>query len=331
MIMYNFEIYKSQPIVVFGAGSIGERHIRNLWQLGFRNIAVFRQRNLPFRDIADAKVTVIKTWEEVDKLKPIAAIITSPTSFHTTQTIECVKRNIHVLVEKPLSNTTEDFQELKNTIENRQVFVYVGYMMRFHPLVIKAKQIIDSKEYGDVISLQSKWAEYLPDWHPWEDYRTSYAAQKNLGGGVALTLSHEIDLCNFLSNSKVKTSYIQKNSKSKLEIDVESGADILIKYENDSTSNIHLNFYEKCKERFLRIVLDDASLIFDYFNSTLTIKTNFQDDIVFTEKDFDRNDMFVEQTKYFFSKLDSFTSEESLLQVDNSEQIIKICNNGIQS
>ncbi len=329
--MSNFDKFKTEPIVVFGAGSIGERHIRNLWQLGFRNITIFRQRNLPFRDIADAKVTVIKTWEQVDKLKPIAAIITSPTSFHTSQTIECVKRNIHVLVEKPLSNTTEDFQELKNIIENRSAFVYVGYMMRFHPLIAKAKQIIDSKEYGDVISMQSKWAEYLPDWHPWEDYRTSYAAQKRLGGGVALTLSHEIDVCNFLANSKVRTSFIQKNYKSKLEIDVESGADILIKYENESTSNIHLNFYEKCKERFLRIVLDDASLIFDYFNSTLTIKTNFQDDIVLTENDFDRNDMFVEQTKYFFSKLDCFTFEESLQQIENSEQIIKICNNGIQS
>ena len=114
-----------------------------------------------------------------------------------------------------------------------------------------------------------------------------------------------------------------------MEIDVESGADILIKYENDTTSNIHLNFYEKCKERFLRIVLDDASLIFDYFNSILTIKTNYQEDIVFTEKNFDRNNMFLDQTKYFFSKLDHFTLEESLQQVENSEQIIKICNNGI--
>jgi len=327
--MFNFDKFLNQPIVVFGAGSIGERHIRNLWQLGFRNIAVFRQRNLPFRDIADAKVTIIKTWDEVEKIKPIAAIITSPTSFHMAQAIECINRNIHILVEKPLSNTTENFEILKTAIRINPVFVYVGYMMRFHPLILKAKQIVESQLYGDLISIQSKWAEYLPDWHPWEDYRTSYAAQKSLGGGVALTLSHEIDLCNNLSNSEVRSSFIQKNYKSKLEIDVESGADILIKYENDTTSNIHLNFYEKCKERFLRIVLDDASLIFDYFNSTLTIKTNFQEDIVFTEKNFDRNDMFLEQTKYFFSKLNHFTLEESLQQVENSEQIIKICNNGI--
>ena len=329
--MSNFEKYKSQPVVVFGAGSIGERHIRNLWQLGFRNIVVFRQRNLPFRDIADAKVSVIRTWEEVDRIKPIAAIITSPTSFHTAQTIECIRRNIHVLVEKPLSHTTEDFEALKNTISTHSVFVYVGYMMRFHPLILKAKQIIQSKKYGDLISLQSKWAEYLPDWHPWEDYKTSYAAKKELGGGVALTLSHEIDLCNFLAYSNIKTSCIQKNFKSKLEIDVESGADILIKYENEITSNIHLNFYEKCKERFLRIVLDDASIIFDYFNSTLTIKTNYQEDIIYCEKDFDRNKLFIEQTKFFFSKLDQFTKEESIQQVENSELIINICNNGIQS
>ncbi|MBP1637947.1 MAG: Gfo/Idh/MocA family oxidoreductase [Bacteroidetes bacterium] len=327
--MFSSEKFANLPIVVFGAGSIGERHIRNLWQLGFKNIVVFRQRNLPFRDIADAKVATIRTWEEVAKIKPFAAIIASPTSLHLEQSIKCINLKINILVEKPLSNTIENFDLLKNAVNNNQVFVYVGYMMRFHPLIQKLKQIIESHQYGDIISLQSKWAEYLPDWHPWEDYRTSYAAKKNLGGGVALTLSHEIDLCNYLANSNIKATFIQKSYKSKLEVDVESGADILIKYENDSTSNIHLNFYEKSKERFLRIVFDDASIIFDYFNSTLTIKTNYQEDIVITEKNFDRNDMFLEQTKYFFSKLNHFTLEESLQQVENSEQIIKICSNGI--
>ena len=77
-------------------------------------------------------------------------------------------------------------------------------MMRFHPLICDLKEIISNEYYGKLISIQSKWAEFLPDWHPWEDYRISYASNKKMGGGVALTLSHDIDLAFFLTSSKLQ-------------------------------------------------------------------------------------------------------------------------------
>ncbi|MEI2709772.1 MAG: hypothetical protein V9E96_12270 [Chitinophagaceae bacterium] len=54
------------------------------------------------------------------------------------------------------------------------------------------------------MNIQTFWGEYLPAWHPWEDYRTSYAAQKENGGGAALTLSHDIDVVNWIANSAVQ-------------------------------------------------------------------------------------------------------------------------------
>ena len=325
--MYNFDIFLDSPIVVFGGGSIGERHIRNLWGLGFHKIFVYRQRNLPFRNVKGVKLIVIKTWEEIEIIKPIAAIICSPSSFHLSQTIKCARLGIHVLVEKPLSHTTEGFGELRKVIEENKIFVYVGYMMRFHPLIIEINRIIKSNKFGNVISIQSKWAEYLPDWHPWEDYRETYAAKKNLGGGVALTLSHDIDLVNYLAGSNIDKYFLLKNYKSKLELDVESGIDLLIKYNNKTTANIHLNYYEKCKERFLKLVFDNASLVFEFYNNSLTIKVKGQEDKTIKLDKFDRNDLFIEQSKYFFSRLNSYSFEETLKQVNDSEKIIKICNN----
>lgn len=319
--------FKCKPIVVFGAGSIGERHIRNLWYLGYHNIYVFRQRNLPFRDIADAKVTVIDNWEKVIEINPIAAVITSPTSQHIGQAIKCVELGIHVLVEKPLSDEINSLLDLENVLATKNVFVYVGYMNRFHPHISKIKSIIESKEYGNLISLHSKWAEYLPDWHPWEDYRESYAARKELGGGVALTLSHDIDMASYLANDEIVQFFSQKNYKSNLEINVEAGADFLIKYYNGVTVNIHLNFYEKIKERFLKLVFDNASIQFEFYTSTLTIKTPSSNKEVVLEN-FDRNDLFIEQTKYFFNKINSgFTLKESLKLINESRLIIKMCSN----
>jgi predicted dehydrogenase len=319
--------FQTKPIVVFGAGSIGERYIRILWFLGFNNIFVFRQRNLPFRDIGVAKVTVIKTWEEVVELKPFVGVITSPTSQHISHAIKCVTLGIHVLVEKPLSNEIISLNELFNLVNEKKVYVYVGYMNRFHPHISKIKTLIGTKEYGKLLSIQSKWAEYLPDWHPWEDYRESYAARKELGGGVALTLSHDIDMSNYLVNSEVVKYFSQKNYISNLEINVEAGADFLIKYQNGITANIHLNFYERVKERFLKLIFDDATIQFDFYSSTLKIKTpdGSKEDVLVN---FDRNDLFIEQTKYFINKvINGFDIDESLKNINESRQVIKICNN----
>lgn len=322
--MYTFD----RPIVVLGAGSIGERHIRNLWHLGYRNLYVYRLRNLPFRDIGNAQVTVLLTWEEVVALQPYACIVTSPTSLHLEQALRSVEIGAHVLVEKPLAATVDGLDLLAGALGRHKVWLYVGYMMRFHPLLVRIKNMIQSEEYGRLISLQSKWGEYLPDWHPWEDYRTSYAARKELGGGVALTLSHDIDVANWLNESAVSQYFIQKSTHSSLEVDVESGADVLLKYENGVTANIHLNFYEKHKERYLRLVFDDASVHFDFFSSTLTIFSGNERHEEVLEN-FDRNDLFVAQTQYFFEKINHFTTEESVRQVQDSSVIIQICNSGI--
>jgi predicted dehydrogenase len=318
--------FYNKPIIVFGAGSIGERHIRNLWLLGFKNIFVFRQRNLPFREIADAKVIIIKTWDEVQQIKAFAAIITSPTSLHVSQAQKCAELGLHVLIEKPLSSEIESLNQFESIVKKYNIFVYVGYMNRFHPLILKIKEIIKQKTFGSLISIQSKWAEYLPDWHPWEDYRESYAARKELGGGVALTLSHDIDMVLFLVADEIHKYHVIKNHKSSLETNVEAGADFLMLFKNRTTANIHLNFYEKVKERFLKLVFDDASIQFDFFSSKLTIKTT-QGEISEILENFDRNDLFIEQSKYFFNKIQSgFEIEESINQIKDSKLIITMCN-----
>lgn len=314
----------NKTVAVIGAGSIGERCIRNLWQLGYRSILVFRQRNLPFRDIGEATVEVITNWNELLQRKPYAAFICTPTSLHLSQSVELIRHEVHTLVEKPLSHSSQGFDELKKVVSEGRALLWVGYMMRQHPILKVTKQIIQDKEYGNLISMQSRWAEYLPAWHPWEDYRQSYAAQKGLGGGVALTLSHDIDMVNWLSGSFVVTSHIIKNYRSSLEVDVESGAEIILQYENGITAGLHLNFYEKSKERFLKLVLDEASLSIDFFEPSLTIKTNTKTE---TKKfpNFDRNHLFIDQLGAFMNQTTAFQATDSLRHLAESQKIISIC------
>lgn len=314
------------PIIIFGGGSIGERHIKNFWSLGYKNLLVFRRKKSTFRTIDNIDLKIITTWEEVKNSQSKIAVICTPTSKHLSQTIKCTKLGMNVLVEKPLSNTADGFEELCHAVKKFNTFIYVGYMMRFHPLIRKIRSIVDNREYGNLIAIQSVWSEYLPDWHPWEDYRDSYASRAELGGGVSLTLSHDIDLAIFLVDSPVKDFFTLKNYRSKLKVNVESGSDTLIRFKNGATANIHLNFFEKTKERYSKFMFDEATIIFDYFSSSLTVKSPDEINEKTNLSKFERNDMFLSQTKYFISRLKDFSSQDSIQNINESQKIINICN-----
>lgn len=313
---------KTGYCLVIGAGSIGERYIRNLWTLGYEKIVVLRTRNLPFRDIGNAKVTVVNNWKEVEDYKPVVAFVCNPTSLHLASAIECASRGIHALVEKPLSHTIEGFDKLAQESAMNKTLVHVGYMMRHHPLLKRVRIIKSSERYGKLIQIQSHWGEYLPDWHPWEDYRTSYAAKRELGGGAALTLSHDLDLALWIAGGSLAAYKRVFNFSSSLEVDVESGADFLLQFDSGVTANVHLNFFQRSKERWYKYVFEQAVILIDFFKNEMIIREPNGEQLERLEN-FDRNDLFIEQIKDFFASLDR--PEKSTINIAESKQIINLC------
>ena len=316
-------ISTSSPIVIFGAGSIGERHIGILQELGYQNLAVYRQRNLPFRN-SEISVKTFRSLSEVIDFQPEAAIICTPTSQHFEQTLFCLKEGIPVLVEKPLSHELAGMSLLKKAVERSNVLLQVAYMLRYHPFFLQINKDIEKKKYGQLISMQSYWGEYLPDWHPWEDYRESYAAKKDLGGGAALTLSHDIDILNWLADSQVSEWKTIKNHSSTLEIDVESAADISLIYQNGVTAHCHLNFHEKVPNRWYRFVFEKASVQMNYLDNEITVYSADQQPAKTFFPDFQRNDMFKDQMKDFLQKIET-DSGNGLTYINESEKILQIC------
>ena len=325
MIVFDFN-NTSVPVVVLGAGSIGERHIRNLWHLNFRNILVYRQRNLPFRNIGPAQVTVFTNWDDVVALQPFAAIICTPTAQHLQQVYDCLHAGIHVLVEKPLAHKLFNRHDLNDLVQQKNTLLQVGYMLRYHPLLQQVKAFIEAGTYGNVLNVQTYWGEYLPDWHSWEDYRKSYAAQKD-GGGAALTLSHDVDVVNWLMSATPVAYHNMFNHASKLDVTADSACDIMMVYANKTTAHVHVNFHQRVTQRWYKIVFDNAVIDIDYVHSSITIATPFS---TTTNKlnQFDRNDLFVDELADFFNKTMSDDVEfSSQQQIENSYSIIKACTN----
>ena len=95
------------------------------------------------------------------------------------------------------------------------------------------------------MKLEFNWGEYLPNWHPWEDHKLNYAANKKDGGGALLTLSHEIDqVLEILEEVPIK-KYLYTSSNTEIVNDVDSMATLLLSFKNSKCATIHLDFHRK--------------------------------------------------------------------------------------
>jgi predicted dehydrogenase len=320
-----FDSIKNLPIIVFGAGSIGERHIGVLQDLGFTKVLIFRQRNLPLRNVPKMEVTILTEWSEIIEQKPFAAIICTPTSQHSEQLLKCLQLNMHVLVEKPLSHQSERLAPFIQILETAPpLHVQIAYMLRYHPAIQIVKMHVDKQILGPLLHSNSYWGEYLPDWHPWEDYTQSYAAQKQLGGGSALTLSHDIDIACWIHGAQIAETQILKQIYSPLKVDVESAADILLRFKTGAQANIHLNFFERFPHREYRFVFRDGIMKLDYLKNVLEIQSIHQSDRIVFE-DFQRNEMFRKQAEDFFTACQSPSNEVSLENISKGIEISNLC------
>lgn len=309
-------------ILICGVGSIGERHISNLLSLGYENIILFRTSKKDLRNIK-VNLETFSNLEQALNEKPDLAFVTNPTSFHIDTAITCANAGCHIFIEKPLSMNMDKVDILKKIVDKKGLICMTGFMYRYHPLVKIMKSIIEEKKYGNLVFIRSSWGEYLPDWHPWEDYKSSYAANDSLGGGPTSTLSHDLDLCIWLVNSSVINSTNYGNYNSSLDIKSSHSNDILLRFKNGVTANLHFDFIQKPYQRIFELVFDKGKVLFDYYSNKLTLYDLDGKSEEIMEDNFERNDMFIAELKDLFDSINNNkTSPISIVESVKSLKII---------
>lgn len=292
-------------ILICGLGSIGKRHAKNLLNLKKKNLIFFRERNFDLKDKTLSKIKVFRSLKKSLEDKPDVAFICNTTSKHMSTAIECAKKGCHLFIEKPLSNSLKNFEKLEKIALRKKIKVMVGYNMRFHPLMIKIKKLLVCKNLGDIYNIQSEWSEYYPDWHPWEDYRDTYAVNKKMGGGCSITLSHELDTMYWLFGkiNKVRNFKIYKYLKS----NVDTSSDFLINFKNNAIGYSHIDFLGKPHIRKLYIAGTKKKIFFDYYKNRLEIINRLGKKNII-KVNFKKNDMYLEEIKYFLRCINNNTS-----------------------
>src|SRR5512138_2306277 len=229
-------------ILIAGLGSIGRRHFRNLIALGEKDIVLLRTRKATLPDDELAGYPVETNLEEaLRKHKPEAVIVSNPTALHLDVAIPAARTGCAILLEKPISHSTERLDQLKETVEKSGSKVLVAFQFRFHPGLLRARQWIEGGEIGRILSAHVQFGEYLPAWHPWEDYRQGYAARADLGGGVVLTQCHSLDYLPWLVGD-VSSVWGFTGKLSDLEVDVEDTAKIGLRFVNGALGSLHLDY-----------------------------------------------------------------------------------------
>ncbi len=229
--------------LIAGLGSIGRRHMRNLLSLGENDLVLLRSRKttLPEEELAPfPQETDIKTALKVHQ--PDAVVVANPTALHLDVAVPAAEAGCAILLEKPVSCAMKGVERLQGAARQNGVKVLVGFQFRFHPGLMRARQLIDAGEIGRVVSAHVHFGEYLPAWHPWEDYRQSYAARADLGGGVVLTQCHSLDYLPWLVGEEVESLWGLTGTLSDLEVDVEDTAKIGLRFKSGALGSLHLDY-----------------------------------------------------------------------------------------
>jgi len=309
--------------LVVGCGSIGQRHISNLLELGNQvtgcdlNSEQARQAGLKFS---------IQTYTDLNEAlneSYTGALICTRTSSHISVAIEVAKKGIHLFIEKPLSHNEDRIGELQDIVDKNNLTVLVGCNMRFLPSLQLVKRLIDDNKIGKVLSARVECGFYLPFWHPEEDYRKEYSANKSMGGGVIFDDIHEIDTLVWLFGN-VKKLFCFTETTGSIEIDTEDIAEILLKFQNGVTAQIHLDYLSKTYRRQFIFTGEKGDIVWDFIHKTVRLygmQTNHWEDFhegINTNLDV----MYVNEMKHFINCINK--EEKSVKDLAMARQVLGI-------
>ena len=226
-------------ILINGAGSAGIRHFgiaRNLFPNA--EIAI-----LTTRQILDSSLGY--NWhftkvEEAIKFKPDIAILSGAASTRIEIGLALANSGVHLLVEKPISISIKNVENLIEICAEKKLILAIGYNLRFYESLIYFRDQLNLGVIGKPLLVKCEVGQFLPSWRESADYRYSVSAQRKLGGGVLLELSHEIDYLEWIFGKIgwVRATIMQQSS---LEIDVEDSAFLTLGIENKKNSNLVAN------------------------------------------------------------------------------------------
>lgn len=295
-------------------------------EIGGVEVAAYRTRKGK-KEIPENLLKKLKEFSDEGEAfawKPDFMIVSNPTSLHTRYILKTIHHNVDALIEKPVASCYKEIETIEDKLRGRKNKICVGFDLRFHPIIKEINNIITANKCGKVLKADLYVGQYLPFWHPYEDYRASYAARKELGGGVLRTLCHEIDMGQYWFGDYSKV-FAKVSKISNLDINADDCTDIFAEMKNGILLKITMDYLNPIVERSGRILFEKGLLEYDFTDLEITFTdyaTQKRNSLLRLEN-YDYNDQFRRQLEVFMSRSDKeiCTLEEGI----NVSRIIDKC------
>ena len=287
-------------ILIVGLGSVGRRHLRNLVALGQTDLVLLRSGRSTLPDEELKGYRVVGNLADALQARPDAAVIATPTSLHLETAIPLARAGCHLLLEKPVSHTMDGVSELRAAVAKGRGQVMVAYQYRHHPGLQAVRQWLKDGAVGRSLVAHAHYGDFLPGWHPWEDYRQAYSARAALGGGVVLTLCHPLDYLLWLLGDVVQVT-AATSAQAGFGIDVEDCAQAALTFASGALGGVHLNYVQRPPSHRLTVVGTEGSITWDQADGAARIFRAGAGawEVSEAPAGYQRNDMFVAETRAF--------------------------------
>ena len=198
----------------------------------------------------------------------------------------------------------------------------IAYIFRFSSAIKLIKKEILKKSIGKILYFRGEFSEYLPDWHPYEDYRSFYMANKKQGGGSILDQCHIMDLAHFLIGDFLSVKAI--NCKvSSLQINADDISEMIIKHKNGVISSIHTDIFGRQHKKGIEIKGELGNIIWDFYKNEVTVYTSKDKKVeIYDQFNGDFNECYIEELKTF---IETFTEKkDSLIPLEHGIDTMKL-------
>jgi len=292
--------FSSLRVGVLGLGSVGRRHAENAIALGVGDVVLGRSGRAAHVP-NPLGLTEYHGIERLIDARPDAVVVATPTALHVSAATRLVDAGIPVLLEKPLSHTREGVDELRDAVRRSGTTVMPAHNMRFHGGVVAAQRHLFGGAVGVPLTSRFFVGQYLPHWRPGTDYRASYSANPELGGGVTLDLIHEIDVALWWAGPFARLT-AWSGHVSALEIRTEDVTEILLSTTRGGVATIHMDYLHHPYSRWYEVTGDRGTLRYDYVSHRLSIASAngaAASDIPLAPTE--RNEMYVALLEHFLA------------------------------
>jgi len=310
-------------IAVVGLGSIGKRHIRNCRALFPKHKIIGVSSSGRVASDIDGADIVITDIKRLESFELSLVVIASPASLHDLHLQQLPDHhNCPILIEKPVADSVKHAGMIADFEAQYQGRIAVGYCLRFLPAATVFKDLVDTKKYGKVLGVKAAAHSYLPHWRNGIDYRNSVSAQKKLGGGALLELSHELDYLAWIFGP-LSLESAQINKESDLDIDVEDSARLTLKGQNNEKIDLSLSFADQDDQRYCLVECEIADIYWDLLQNKVEIRHTESTVTIYHEPEYDRNNMYL-NTLSFLINTNILDDKRQLANVQSAAETVAL-------